>query len=896
MAIIFGGHETGLLNSSLTLLNRNDQTANGRSGHGEQVYVNASNGNLVIAHQDIFLPSLGDDYALVRTYNSRGQICPCGDDGWNYSTSVRLDEHCSWGPHGMEKYLEVRYGDGSKYDYRLDADTGLYVSTDGAGAFETIEVLEPSGSPFGFFPWPDDNEPKYILTRADQTRLSFDRNGRLIKLEDTNGVQIDYVYHCDRLVQVLDDQGHVLNYEYNWFGQLCKVTDESEGVLVEYRYGCGGKLSEVIDRFGHSTRYFYTFDGLLERIELPDEQVVDGEVETYASRELRFEYGNFGCGGPNNRLLTKLIDAEGNATTFDYDFDYSFNFWNGHVFEGGTTTVVDALGNNRAYSNDTEYVDWRLANGYYERYCPFLECCDPNFKAQVDAIKEAHALIYNHRADGYITEVIDQQGYHTGYAYDDQDNLISITDRNGWGATHSDSAYYRQLRAELGVVDAGGNGKLAAELTEQEIADLTEAFTRHFAYDDRGNLTHRIDNADNETTLTYTEFNKPAATTSAVGRALVTSNDQQYQDKRVELGYAALVEDLSAADTQALLDLHTTYFEYDTNQNLIERRDAGGDITRFEYDQFGNLIRRTVFLDANDLNDPAKQQVTTYAYDGYGNNIGSTDAEGHQTHSEYDHFGNLLRFTDANGGVTRYTYDKDNRLLTISDPEGHTTINAYDAVGNRIAITDAGGHTITRVYDRNTRLIATVNPSETDPADDRTTSFEYDVVGNNTAVVDAEGRRTEYAFNTRRELVEVLTTEVDDEAGNPTRYSSTMAYDGEGNRIRTTNNRGFTTEILYNQNNLIRQQTDPNGHITRIEYDANNKQVQIIAGVQLPEAKRQILQFSYDEESQLTTRTDAQGNITTYAYDAPGNRIAATDANGHTTEFEYDGNNRLVRE
>src|SRR5690606_33217583 len=154
----------------------------------------------------------------------------------------------------------------------------------------------------------------------------------------------------------------------------------------------------------------------------------------------------------------------------------------------------------------------------------------------------------------------------------------------------------------------------------------------------------------------------------------------------------------------------------------------------------------------------------------------------------------------------------------------------------------------------------------------------------------------EFTFNTRRELVEVLTTEVEDENGAPVRYLSTFAYDGEGNRIKSTNHRGFTTEILYTQNNLIRQQMDPNGHVTRFVYDANNNQVSIIAGLQLAAAKRQILRFSYDEEDQLTTQTDAEGNVTTFAYDAPGNRVAVTDANGNVTEFEYDGNNRLLRE
>lgn len=920
MAVIVGGHETGLLDTSNAILDRNDRTRLGATGHGENLYVNASNGNLMIRHEDAFMPSLGEDYQLARTYNARGRSSDAHqheDARWTFSTTTRLTVRND----GGAQYFEVEYGDGSFFQYEYDESKGVYVSTDGAGPYETIEDLGANGN----------TEPSYILTRGDQTELSFDSQGRLLKLEDTNGVQVEYVYESDRLVQVLDDQGHVLNYIYQ-NGKLFQVTDESEGVLAEYRYE-SGNLSEVIDRFGHSTKYFYTNDGFLERIVLPNEQMVDGQLETYDNRELNFVYDTVNWRGDNKakaKVVSQIIDAAGGVTTFDYDFQFSQgadntstnpgaekggkkgHFKNGKVdsgdvtdtsttnvdkfFEGGSTTVVDALGNNRAYSNDQEYVDWRVANGFYGNYDASRAATSVSYQGQVDAIRNAHSMSYTYRDDGYITKVVDQKGFETTYQYDEFDNLVAVTDRNAWGTTNSDDTYFRKLRAELGIVNATGEGKFVNELTGTEIQALVDAFTSRFEYDDNGNLTASIDNVGNTTTYTYTSFNKMASRTSAVGNALVTLDTPFYQEKRAELGFAASLADLSEADKAAILDLHTTYFEYDGNQNLIERRDAGNDITRFEYDEFGNLTKRIVFLDSSDLVDPAKQQVTTYAYDGFGNNISSTDAEGYQTFSEYDHFGNLTRFTDANGGVTTYTYDKDNRLLTVTDPEGHTTINTYDAVGNRISITDANGHTITRLYDRNNNLIATIDPSETDALMDRVTSYEYDVVGNRTAVVDAEGRRTEYQFNARREMVEVISASVLDQTGNAVNYSTTYRYDGEGNRVSTTNNRGYTTEILYTRNNLVRQQTDPNGHITRINYDANNNEVQIVAGLQLSAAKRQILRFSYDEENQLVTRTDAEGNVTQYAYDAPGNRVATTDGNGNTTEYEFDGNNRLVRE
>src|SRR3954471_7777615 len=87
---LIGGHNLGLLDSSASLLNRDDRTNSGTLGHGEQAYANVSNGNLIIEQRDAFLPSRGADCDLVRTYNSRGVV---SGTGWSLSTGVTLQSH-----------------------------------------------------------------------------------------------------------------------------------------------------------------------------------------------------------------------------------------------------------------------------------------------------------------------------------------------------------------------------------------------------------------------------------------------------------------------------------------------------------------------------------------------------------------------------------------------------------------------------------------------------------------------------------------------------------------------------------------------------------------------------------------------------------------------------------
>ena len=394
MTILIGGAPTGLLDSSYAVLGRNDETSTASTDNGDQMFVNVASGNLLYAHQDVYLPSLGEDYSLVRTYNSRGISTTGGafnDARWRNSTNVTV---AAVGTGTSARY-QVRYGDNSVYEYVLDAATGKYVSTDGAGPYQTLEVLRNSaGATVG-----------YKVVRDDQTTLSFGPQGRLTRVEDTNGVFQAYSYDSSgRLSQVADDQGHVLGYAYNTSGRLVSVTDETGVVLVSYTFA-NGRLASVTDRMGHVTRYFYDADGYLQRIELPAAQTVGAVVQRYAARVISFEYLTLtGTGVPpaGARVLTKITDAEGKATLFSYAFVLSSS---GVRTGQGTTTVTDALGNK---------------------------------------------MRFTYRADGAITQVTGQASTATSYAYDAAGNLLSVTDRNGFAVANRDTVYYRRLRAELG--------------------------------------------------------------------------------------------------------------------------------------------------------------------------------------------------------------------------------------------------------------------------------------------------------------------------------------------------------------------------------------------------------------------------------------------------------------
>jgi YD repeat-containing protein len=886
-ATVIAGNDFGLLDSSLAILKRGDQTNQNKVGGQQDLYINASNGNLILQQEDVYLPSLGEDFKLVRTYNSQAKLH--GESNWSLSTGVNLSFR---GP-----LIIVEKGDGSEFDYRFDSELDLWVTTDGSGAYETVEKVHNSYWPFKADPELDPSIGSdhfgYVLTRADQSKMYFDARGKLMASVDTNSVRMDYKYdRHSKLVQISDDQGHEINFCYDHWGRLTSLHDEQENNLVEYEYSFGrDRLTSVTDRNGLVTKYSYDNHGLLTSIELPNKQMVDGKLEHYESRKLEFSY-SFESIPSTHRgwgpTLSSIKDAEGGLTTFEY-FDDSYCWY---LDNGGSTRVVDGLGNARAYSNAAEHVEWRQDNGFYAYY----NRNDQYSAYQSGLIREQHAITYTYAENGYLLEARDQQGYRTQYEYNENGDLTRASDSNAWALTHSDSEYYREMRQTLGIVDLSGKGKLVRQLSDADKAVLIEKHSSNYEYDDQGNLVRFLDNNDSETVFTYDEFNNLLSSTSPEANRLTTENSEEAQAKREELGFFADVSGLTAADIAAITELFTSRFVYDEKQNLIKRTDNGGDITSFEYDEYGNLSKQIVYLDSADLEDLSKQQITQYFYDMFGNNIETVDAEGNHTSKAYDHFGNITRSVDGNGGVSTFIYDNDNRLTAMTDPEGNTTAYGYDAAGNMISTTDANGQTVISIYDKNNRLITVIDPSKDDANKDRFTRFNYDVIGNQTSVTNAEGFKTTYHYDARRQLVEVHTPDFIDANGYANNYATRYTYDGLGNVLSNEDNNGNLTSYLYDQDSLLVEQTQPNGHITQFIYDENNNQVKIIAGLQLPEARRQILKFVHDEENQLVEQTDALGNTTKFALNAVGNQIEVVDANGNSTAYQYDANNRMVKQ
>ena len=80
---------------------------------------------------------------------------------------------------------------------------------------------------------------------------------------------------------------------------------------------------------------------------------------------------------------------------------------------------------------------------------------------------------------------------------------------------------------------------------------------------------------------------------------------------------------------------------------------------------------------------PGADIVTAYGYDLHGNLTSVTDPNGNITSYQYDDFGRLQRQTSPVTGVTAYVYDAAGNLGSVTDANGAVTTRTYD-LANRI--------------------------------------------------------------------------------------------------------------------------------------------------------------------------------------------------------------------
>ncbi|MGD0167345.1 MAG: DUF6531 domain-containing protein [Gaiellaceae bacterium] len=244
---------------------------------------------------------------------------------------------------------------------------------------------------------------------------------------------------------------------------------------------------------------------------------------------------------------------------------------------------------------------------------------------------------------------------------------------------------------------------------------------------------------------------------------------------------------------------------------------------------------------------------------------------------------------------TTLSFDQAGHLLSITDSNGNAISIGYDSNGLRSQITGSVGRAVHLTHNDAGLL------TQLDLPDGRSVSYGY-TAGLLTSVTDPRGNTTHYAYNGQGELVSivdanghtVVTNSYDDQGRvlsqtDALGRTTTFSY-GEDGSSTISDARGHTWRYLYDENGNLKSEIDPDGDATSYAYDNAGNTTSVT------DALGNKLSTGYDAKSNPTNLDLPDGSTRQATYNAFGDPISLTDGAGNTTSIEYDalGNPTLV--
>jgi RHS repeat-associated protein len=482
----------------------------------------------------------------------------------------------------------------------------------------------------------------------------------------------------------------------------------------------------------------------------------------------------------------------------------------------------------------------------------------------------------------------------TQYVISTTKGVLKVTDRTGAWTTYSPTRIEQSNGTVIEIGrDAAGRITSVKDPSGQSIK---------YGYDTSGRLLTVLDREGHTTTYGYLEGTSLVTTVQAPGAIL-----PEYD------AYDAVGRLISK--TNGLLANGDIITERDLANRIEKHRDALGRTSIVEYDEFGNVVRRTnalgnvttyAFTDSRFRDKPtavtdAEGGVIRYHYNAAGLADTVTDANGHATSYTYNSTGQILTETDALGRATVQTYDAQGNLLTRQDREGNITSFTYDSAGNRLTEHSPLGNEIRYTYN-GLGLPLTETEYEPDNTAGRKHSYSYDANGNITSDTsyrtDSQGSlvpaATSYTYNLNGQPLKTtypdgtfsikayntrgLLGSETDRSGAAVNYT----YDDAGRLTRTTFADNSYEEKIYDAVGRVVSERNALGQISTNTYDDADH----LLSIDFPGIGTQ--RHTYDKVGRTLTDTDEGGRITSTAYDPAGNVTKVTYPDGTATNLAYN--------
>jgi RHS repeat-associated protein len=792
------------------------------------------------------------------------------------------------------------------FDYDDRDNTVTRIDARGATTIQSFDdmgrllsEIQATGETRNFEYDPNGNRTSETDFRGNSTTLRYDAANRLERREAPMGRNVVHEYDAvgnvtAETVSGGDQPARRTEYRYrhplyrrtltrrqlgvDWLetaethddnGNRTSLTD-AEGRAATFQYDDRDRLVAERRPLGHLIEYAY--DGADRRIRETRNNPAPGS----GAQVRTWRYDGDG-------RLREQVDAEANATTFDYDP------------RGNRIAQTNARGAVRRWrydARDRVIVEEGPVAGWRVTYA-----LDPNgnrIGETQPTVPTANQIVRTFDPLNRLVRVEDGIGLVEAIGYNADGHVTSRTNANDRTTTFVIDALGRVEREErpLGRVWTRTwtvHGELRSE------TDPRNFVTRH-EYDSTGRRTATIlpprdgGTGDDRLRWTYDGVGNVLTQIDARGNTTTFEYDELHRRKN---------ESVAGVAVDGELGLVTRSWTYDTVGNVLTETDRRGTITtstwdrenrrktatrdgtlveRTDYDAVGNIKQRadangTVTRTEYDLADRPEEQVagdgtavaatTVWTYTPLGDVLTVTDPELRTTTQDWDRRRRLVRVQNAEGEVTRYTHDGLGQIRRIVPPKGET-------------------HASTRDYDLADRL-----RTVTDGADN-TWTYGYNTTDQRTSITNPRGHATTFDYDGRG-LLRAMTY-----PGGTATW--TYRHDADGHRIRETSPDNVTREYLVDALGRRRAATytpaaggepmstrwtyDPNGNLRTVED-------RFATGDPLRMTR------TWDRRDRIASETDPHGRTLRYTYDPHGNRLLRIDeAAGETTTYTWDARQR----
>ena len=529
---------------------------------------------------------------------------------------------------------------------------------------------------------------------------------------------------------------------------------DSNGAVVEEIHD-DGKTEERDDLLGVSQRLITrTKRTEIHPIGLP-ETIEEYSLNLQTGEEILLKKTHCQYSSEGHLLKKEVYDSQ---NTFAWSQEWKYDAMGNPVFEKDplgriSTFAYDANGNCIKKTTPSQTTSYQY--DYSNRLIK-----------QTDSFPSTLSETFTYDYKGNRTSSTDIYGNTIHYAYDPFNRMVKKTlPPNQNGICPVEEYAYDIEDRPIAVTDANGNTtkKSYTPWNKPCLIEYPDGATEQFYYETDGTLLESID--QNGTRTIYTHDYKGRKLSEEV----YSPTDELLSTKYWIYNAFHLLQEI---DPEGII----TRYRYDTAGRLISETRAGRE-TLYSYDTLGRQNEtwekiadgryRVTIKKYDPLDQVIEERVedqngtlysrTSYLYDFEGREISRTrhtEERDDTITKEYDGLGQLIRQTDANGFETHYTYTYgQNPATTRVDALGRQTVSIYDPNENLIEeqkLDPLGSplHKTNFSYDLNGNQIERKDHIYHNADHLRTicTQFEYDSLNRQTAIIEPEQKitRTKY--------------------------------------------------------------------------------------------------------------------------------------------------------